>query len=246
MSLMEHHMSYGKTFLIVACLAVSACQISNNAPKTQAEFLQARGLTAYKNVTFLDADGKSISYEKFSEFTKSGRSFSMMKNPDAYQATLTILDADSQPATNVLDEPKLAISPGQQVPLIKSTDLAGNRVTYSEKPTLISFFFAECGPCIKEVPQINSLMKATPEVQWVSLTFDERSLAEEFAAKYPIQTRIVSDEQEFIDAMGVKSYPLYALIGKDGRLLGTLSGATLQIPLGETIFKRWIRSKIGT
>ena len=243
---MERSVSLRVSAAILIALLASACQMSTNEPSTREEFIAARGLADYKSVEFQDEHGSPITYEQFSALAKDSRSFAMIKNPGASKAIVRVEANENGSAETIAEEPKLAILPGALAPRIETEDLDGSPVTYSEKPTLVSFFFAECAPCIKEIPQINALARDVPEIQLISLTFDETSVAESFVSRYQLETRVVAEEQDFIDAMGVKTYPVYALIGTDGRLLGTQSGATLQLPHGETVFKRWIRAKLGT
>lgn len=238
-------MSQRITAVVLATLLLSACQTSTDEPSSREKFIESRGLADYNSVEFQDERGSSIAFEQFSVLAEVNRGYSIIKNRDTSEAIIRINVADEEAATSIAEEPKLAILPGMPVPRIESADLGGSLVSYVDKPTLVSFFFAECAPCIKEIPQINSLASELPHIQFISLTFDEESIARSFVSSYQLKTRVVADEQKFIDSMGVKTYPVYALIGTDGRLLGTQSGATLQLPFGERIFKRWIRSKLA-
>ena len=227
-------------------IALSACQVTTNSGSARDDFIQERGLSSYKSVSFRDEGGNSISFDQFRMLIENSQSYSVMKNSDASEAIFQVVADNNTAPVSISAEPKLSIAPGITAPKIGKPDIDGIPVIYSDKPTLVSFFFTECAPCIKEIPKINGLAESNPNVQFVSVTFDELSLVREFVSKYDLKTRVVADDRDFIDAMGVRTYPIYALISKDGRLLGTQSGATLQIPMGEMIFERWIRSKVGT
>lgn len=230
---------------LALCLVFSGCTMSAGTASTRQQFVKDVGLSDYKNVTFKNVDGSTISYEQFAKLSE-GHGFSMMKNPGKSTAIVKISADDAKSISQTLADPKLSIKVGGVAPKATHPDLQGRMLDYTQKPTVVSFFFTECVPCIKEIPKINSLMTELPDVQFVSVTFDDADAAKKFVAKYRLNTPVVADEQNYIDAMGVKSYPLYALIGKDGKLLGTQSGATLQLAVGETVFKNWVRSKLGT
>ena len=241
MAIKQAPMAILSTFLLLA-----GCQNATTSQSSSDEFVEQLGLSKYKTVAFRDETGTDISFETFQATTRTGRSFSIMKDSDSSEAILQIEKANSRPQISSSAEPRIAISQGAIAPVIETRDLNGVPVTYSDKPTLLSFFFSECGPCIKEIPKVNALARDNPHVQFVSITFDSQTSARDFVSKYGLKTRVVADEQTFIDDMGVKAYPFYALISKDGRLLGTQPSATLQIEAGEVLLKKWIDSKLGT
>lgn len=234
-----------RAVIVAAILVFSTCRASAQDAMAQDDFVNAMGLSKYKAISFRDVEGKVVSFDQFRSLVKGGLSFSTIKNPEKSEAIVQIEKAREATNIQLSDEPKLAIAQGHAVPAIGNVDLDGQSVVYSEKPTLVSFFFTECVPCIKEIPKINGLVEGNPDVQFVSVTFDEASLVKDFVLKYDLKTKVVADEQQFIDALGVKTYPLYALISKDGRLLGTQSGVVLQLPKGEVLFEHWIKSKTG-
>ena len=241
MAIKQTPMAILSTFLLLA-----GCQNATTSQSSSDEFVEQLGLSEYKTVAFRNETGTEISFEDFQAKTRTGRSFSIMKDSASSEAILQIEKVNARPKISSSAEPKIAISQGEIAPKIEGPDLNGVPVTYSDSPTLLSFFFSECGPCIKEIPKVNALARDNPHVQFVSITFDSQTSARDFVSKYGLKTRVVADEQNFIDVMGVKAYPFYALISKDGRLLGTQPSATLQIESGEVLFKKWIDSKLGT
>jgi len=232
--------------MVATLLLLAGCKNTTSGQSSSDEFVEQLGLSKYRTVAFRDETGTEISFEEFRAATRTGRSFSVMKDSESSEAVLKIEKANARPKVSSTAEPRIAISQGEFAPKIERRDLNGAPVTYSEKPTLLSFFFSECAPCIKEIPKVNALARNNPHVKFVSITFDDQASAKDFVSKHGLKTRVVADEQNFIDVMGVKTYPFYALISKDGRLLGTQPSAALQIEAGEVVFKNWIDSKLGT
>jgi len=136
--------------------------------------------------------------------------------------------------------------PLSAMPPFELRDLEGRRVTSASlrgKPTLMSFFYSTCVPCIREVEPINRFAAARPQMNFLAVTFDEREEARAFVKRHGLAWRVVPDAQIFIDSMRVKQYPLMALFDAEGRLLGTrLGGARDELEAAsiEPKLTRWV------
>ena len=125
-------------------------------------------------------------------------------------------------------------------------DLSGKRVTSASlkgKPTLISFFFSTCVPCILEVQPLNRFAAAHPNVNFLAVTYDEPAEARAFVQRFGVKWRVVPDAQNFIERMRVKQYPLMALFDANGKLLGTMKGGArdeLEAANVEPRLRRWV------
>ena len=125
---------------------------------------------------------------------------------------------------------------------------AGKRVTDKSlrgKPTLISFFFARCVPCIREVGPINKFAAEHPHMNFLAVTFDEPKIARAFVKQFDLRWRVVPDARDFIERVRVKQYPLMALFDADGRLLGMRKGGArdeLEAANVEPQLRRWVES----
>jgi cytochrome oxidase Cu insertion factor (SCO1/SenC/PrrC family) len=127
-------------------------------------------------------------------------------------------------------------------------DLAGRRVTSAAlrgKPTMVSFFFSRCVPCILEVQPLNRFAAARPQMNFLSVTYDAPEEARAFVKRFGVRWRVVPDAQDFIERMRVKQYPMIALFDADGRLLGTRVGGVrdeLEAANVEPQLRRWTES----
>lgn len=132
------------------------------------------------------------------------------------------------------------------IPPFDLKDLAGKRVTSASlrgKPTLISFFFSTCVPCILEVEPINRFAAARPQMNFLAVTFDDPAKAGEFVKRFGLRWRVLPDAQDFIERMRIKQYPLMALFDANGKLLGTkLGGARDELEAAnvEPQLQRWM------
>jgi cytochrome oxidase Cu insertion factor (SCO1/SenC/PrrC family) len=136
--------------------------------------------------------------------------------------------------------------PVTEMPTFDLEDLHGRRVTSASlrgKPTLVSFFFSTCVPCILEVEPINRFAAARPHMNFLAVTFDAPAEADAFVKRYGLRWRVVPDAQDLVERMRVKQFPLMALFDARGKLLGTKKGGArdeLEAANVEPQLKRWI------
>ena len=199
---------------------------------TEEAFLGAMAIDGYKEVRYLDEDGKPLRFDQFMAATQSGRSFSKEAQMDRSLAVLKLKPQSAARAevADEWDEPKagkqaLHVPAAGKVPALTHKDLAGNAVSLADGVhyTLLSFFFADCVPCIQEVPALNALATTRIDLKVVSVTFEHHDDAAEFVHKRGLKTTVVADAQDYIDALGVKVYPTLALVSPEGRLMGVRS-----------------------
>lgn len=85
------------------------------------------------------------------------------------------------------------------------------------KIIVLDFWFTECAPCVASIPELNHLAKQFPEVVFLSVTFDETEIIDEFLDKMVMYYPVGSDpERKTIRAFGVYLYPQTFLIDENG------------------------------
>ncbi len=172
-----------------------------------------------------------------------------MQKPDAHADVERAVDGSAVTLTVVLRGARTCPSsypPITAIPPFDLQDLAGKRVTSTSlqgRPTLVSFFFSTCVPCILEVEPLNRYAAAHPQMNFLAVTFDEAEVARTFVKRFDLRWRVVPDARELIDRMRVKQYPLMALFDAQGRLLGTRRGGArdeLEAANVEPQLARWV------
>lgn len=158
----------------------------------------------------------------FSSSVRAGRSFGKVVEADKSLAEVSIEPIKSTAADERPKNSTLSVPVASEIPLLKARDIYGNlhQLNNSQQYTLLSFFFSDCVPCIQEVPQLNSLQAGAKNLRLVSVTFDDKATAERFARERGLKLPIVADSQEYIDALGIKTYPTLVLVSPEGRLVG--------------------------
>ena len=119
---------------------------------------------------------------------------------------------------------------GELIPTLQLTDLDGQRVTlpnsHAGRPLLINFWASWCGPCIKEMPELDRFATAqgADGVQVIGVALDQADAVRGFLQHTPVRYPILLDTPGPRDSAvqlgnpaGV--LPFTALVDADGRLL---------------------------
>lgn len=209
--------------LIAALFSILA--VAAQLPEDEQVFREQAGVEDYRNVSYQDSTGAFIDFQKFRAGISGGKAMQVMKNPDASTAVFSLTDA---PVKVVPD--KLTVKRGDKLPEASLRALDGRAIglrARAGRPLLMNFFFAACAPCISEIPALNEFAKQRPGIDVVGVTFDDPNTARKFIAKHAFQWPVVAESEAFIKALGLKSYPTFLYLDKDGKLLGTAEGAEI-------------------
>jgi len=124
----------------------------------------------------------------------------------------------------------------------KGTDLAnfdlqnmeGQKVTLESlkgKVVLINFWFINCPPCRREIPDLNELKAdyAGKNVEFLAITFDPKNQVSDFLQKTPFDFQHLPDAQEIIQTYGVQGFPTSVVINKSGKVVNSKMGGSMNI-----------------
>lgn len=138
-----------------------------------------------------------------------------------------------------------------RLPALDAHTLDGQRVRNADlanKPTLVSFFFATCVPCIKEAPVLSAFAARHPEFNVLAITPDPPEVARGYVAQRRFSWPVVAGAGTFIAAARVRGYPTWLLVAKDGRILARelgLDAAAMREPaLGLAELERWVAGRV--
>lgn len=221
-------------------LLAPLCVLAAQPELTEDSFRTTLKIAPSVRMSYRDFDCKPVDFNAFSiAMKREGAHADVDRAADGSAVTMSVKlrGAKSCPSPY----PAVAVMPPFDL-----KDLAGKRVTSASlrgKPTLLSFYFSRCLPCILEVGPINRYAAAHPEMNFVAVTFDDAAEARAFVRKFGLKWRVLPDAHEFIESMRVKQYPLMALFGANGRLLGTRQGGAkdeLEAANVESQLKRWV------
>lgn len=216
---------------------VDAATKTNDAPPTQgkpaprtstlteAEFRQGMAVGDVKQIQYIGDGGEKLAFADFIAKVQGGRSFKKVVEGDKSLAVMTINPKGAvgpAPKENGGSTPPLKIRISAELPPLPTKDLGNSPhvLANGRHYTLLAFFFADCVPCIQEIPALNALAGAQGRLQVVAVTFETRRVASAFARQRGLKTAIVADAQAYIDALGIKVYPTLLLVSPEGRLMG--------------------------
>lgn len=213
----------------IACLfiALAGAAHAQTASETQ-DLISALALPADAKISFVDIDGSPIGYGEFMQKANVDKlSFSVDKDLKAHTATLRLISAKkaAEPAG-----PALKVHPGDPVPAFALDTAQGRHLTNASLAghyTLLSFYFADCVPCIAEVPALNKLAARGDALQVLPVTYEPRATAEVFAKQRKLRLDSLVNAQTLIDAIGVTTYPTLVLVDPHGRVAAAAISTSL-------------------
>ncbi|WP_157971481.1 TlpA disulfide reductase family protein [Dyella sp. C9] len=212
--------------LWLASLAATLPLASHAAPASadESRFVATLQLGPSPQVRYLDAAGKSIGYAAFAQQLGQGRDYSITRDTQAGMAVLRLRPAEA-PAG------RFAFGRGDAFPPFELPSLQGKLQRLGDfrgRYTLVSFFFAECVPCIAEVPTLNVFAREHGDMNFVAITYEDAATAGMFVRLRGLRWNVLHDGQALIDTLGVGVYPTLMLIDPAGRVAGAAVGMTLQ------------------
>ncbi|WP_316739086.1 TlpA disulfide reductase family protein [Pedobacter aquatilis] len=115
-----------------------------------------------------------------------------------------------------------AFKEGEKFKGERITDINANKFDLKkigDKIYVLNFWFINCPPCKKEIPELNQLVSKyadNKDVVFIAIALDNSADLKAFLKTTPFNYNIVDDGKYYTSKYGVKGYPTHVLIGKDG------------------------------
>lgn len=208
------------------------------------KFREQMALVDYQKVEYRDEKGAVISYEEFAKKLPS-MAFGMEKMKKGDQGSAVVkLEAKTAKPMNL---PKFKLKPGEEFPAFKlraSDDSLIDNAALKGRYTVVNFYFADCAPCIKEVPMLNEFIARNKEYGALAITFDSPEETKKFVRRTSFNWRTVTDAGDLLNQIGVKTYPSFALLDPKGMVVAISNGFEAST-LGFNLDK-WVEKAIAT
>jgi peroxiredoxin len=197
-------------------------------PQGEQQLHQRLHLDPQAQVSYRGPDGESLSFAAFLAQLQQLGQLGMTKSLDGRQITLRASRPLSPEERAKQDKSRqLRVAVGDVLPAPDLPRLDGGRLDQAAlrgRYTVLSFFFEACTPCIAEVPALNRFRELHPQLQLLSVTFDNQAGAQRFVERHHLAWPVAYDSRPYNQRLGVNSYPSFVLLDPQGRLLGYTSG----------------------
>ena len=182
------------------------------------------GITFYHLAIDLDGDGifltqtDSQSNAQVNEVFEGTKPF--LINGRAYE--LTDVSATGDRLTIERSEQTVALAVGFEMPNVAVTRLDSSTIDLTAlrgKPVVINWWQTFCGPCIREIPELNELVEkyADHDVEFLAIADNKMAELTPFLKKHPFTYNIALANDETVQIFG-QGYPRHTIIDCEGKV----------------------------
>lgn len=133
---------------------------------------------------------------------------------------------------------------GSSISSFRTTDINGRKYNLKElrgKVVVLNFWFINCPPCRKEIPELNKIVadyQQNKDVVFLAIALDDKTALKEFLQELPFDYNIVDEGRFIAQQYRITSYPTHVVVDKEGKVSFHTTG------LGMGTIK-WLRSSIA-
>jgi thiol-disulfide isomerase/thioredoxin len=113
---------------------------------------------------------------------------------------------------------------GELFPLFNIWDIDGQELNLRKekgKIIVMNFWFVNCGPCRREIPELNLIVdsfKKDTNVLFIAIALDKKEQILEYLEKQPFKYRIIDDGGIIAGPHNVTIYPTHLIIDQEGKV----------------------------
>jgi peroxiredoxin len=191
------------------------------------------------SVPMYNENGKKISGMEMLKALQSGDYFPVRYINNQKEVKAYVLRPTTEEEKNKLknalasvnnDTSQLAGKPAKPFSIKDMTGKTYSLQSLKGKVVVINFWFVECMPCRKEIPELNSLVKKykTKEVVFLGIADSEKTKIAKFLQKTAFTYTIVPKDvkNKVLEDYAINSYPTHIIIDKDGNVRYYAAGFT--------------------
>lgn len=118
----------------------------------------------------------------------------------------------------------------------KTTDINRNKLNLQEmkgKIVVFNFWFINCPPCKREIPELNKLVekyKDRNDVVFIAVALDEKSDLKDFLKTTPFNYTIVDAGRWIASEIGINTFPTNVVVDQNGIVQFHATGYSLSLP----------------
>ncbi|GAA3635683.1 TlpA family protein disulfide reductase [Flavivirga jejuensis] len=182
--------------------------------------------------------------DKYDEVTINERLIDSLTSQDSIIKTYKLEIRTKKTSSKGIKRPKEKIYNylNKELPNFNLQTINGENISFSDlknKPTVINFWFTRCKPCVEEMPILNKLVeKYSDKVNFISITPESKKAVTLFLEKHKFNYVHLVSARNYINEIGLYSYPKNVFINKLGEIK--------HIKYGIPTFKKNGVTKLGT
>ncbi len=195
-----------RLFVILTCITLNAKAQSFN-------------LKDYK----LMFKGAEISIAQLDSLQKVYPSFSFQKDISTTPPTLKIipLTKEDLEKMRIEKEAKNNTWIGKKIEPFEVIDINNHKVSseaLKDKIIVLNFYFTACGPCIREMPELNQLVHQYKgkDVVFIALALDKAEKVKAFLKEHPFEYTQIPDSDSLTQKFKISSWPTHIIVDRKG------------------------------
>jgi thiol-disulfide isomerase/thioredoxin len=214
-------------FLITACLA---CLFSTVLSAQQPAAVRRSASLA--DLTVKDSSGTVYPTNIVQSLLTTGK-YSLRVIPGTMEAILYELSEKERSLRETnLPKPRESnfFKEGDVFPTFRERDINGNKYNLKElagKVVVLNFWFINCPPCRREIPELNDVVKKykdNKDVVFLAIALDQKADLEDFLKTSPYNYNVVDNGRFTAQKYNINLYPTHVVIDKQGKILFHTSG----------------------
>lgn len=243
--------SYGqspmKEIVVDTTLGIVSIQFKHNQDTVNKFMYPGRYRITFDNKVKVDNE---IDLQLLGRKSKSAQRFNIKKDKSATHIDFQVLHEELE-VTFIANNSQSITYPLQanisyvytahtkeDIPEFTLTDLEGNTYTNQTllgKVVILNIWGIACTPCVREIPQLNSLVKryeASQDVVFIAISPDQIDRLKTFLTRTIFNYKVVGKSQKLMNSFVTNSLlalPLHMIIDKEGKLIYKHLGTHEQI-----------------
>lgn len=125
--------------------------------------------------------------------------------------------------------PSLKVKVGDLLPDFSLKDYKGEIWTLNRlrgKRVIINFWHTRCGPCCREIPELNRLVEEYPDNLYLSVAFESADKISKVVNDRGFKFHHLVDDTELAEKIGVREYPFTMIVDENGKITYMQTGTS--------------------
>lgn len=182
-----------------------------------------------------DSTGLRYPYSIWRAMVQSGDYIAVPENPEKRNTSYILQKApDDQKLEwlNIGDKPVESpyFKTGEEFPAFSAADINNNKINTKDlkgKILVLNFWFINCPPCRKEMPELNALVNdysADSNVVFVGIALDPENALKVFLKETSFNYKVVGYGRSIARNYSIEAFPTNVIVDKEGKVAFHVKG----------------------